>query len=542
MIPNPRQTAADRPRARAWRGQRRVAGRTFRRHAADRAPRRAAARRGRPAGRAFTAACACRPRPPRTSPTASASELQRRGQAAHRARCRRGGAQRQLADPQHRHHHRGDRRATAAPPRPARDHQQPERGRDPVGDNADCEVIVAGGVVRTRDRGIVGEATVDFIRQFKVDIGLIGISGIEADGTLRDFDYREVQRGAGDHRAVAPGLAGRRPQQVQPAGDGRARRASTRSTACSPTRPPPAPFRDPAGRGRRELHHLRRRAVHRHEDASHEPSARPRPGHLQLAQHRVRRRTAASSRWRSANSPQHLSRSRAGSNTTPTRSGPDQLATAREALARAGLEAARHRRHRHHQPARDDRALGPPQRPAGAQRHRLAGPPRRAAVRAAARPGRHERAASQNAPACVIDAYFSATKLRWLLDHVSGAHIAAARGDLAFGTVDSWLIWQLTAARRMSPTSAMPRARCFSTCTTTLGRRAAGRCCTCPSSVLPKVLPSSASCSATPTPDLLGAPMPDRRHRRRPAERTLRPGLLQRRAWRRTPTAPAASC
>ena len=61
-----------------------------------------------------------------------------------------------------------------------------------LSDNPDCEVIVAGGVVRTRDRGIVGEVTVDFIKQFKVDIGLIGISGIEADGTLRDFDYREV--------------------------------------------------------------------------------------------------------------------------------------------------------------------------------------------------------------------------------------------------------------------------------------------------------------------------------------------------------------
>jgi DeoR family transcriptional regulator, glycerol-3-phosphate regulon repressor len=59
--------------------------------------------------------------------------------------------------------------------------------------NPACEVIVVGGVVRPRDRGIVGEAAVDFIRQFKVDIGLIGISGIEADGSLRDFDYREVK-------------------------------------------------------------------------------------------------------------------------------------------------------------------------------------------------------------------------------------------------------------------------------------------------------------------------------------------------------------
>lgn len=62
-----------------------------------------------------------------------------------------------------------------------------------LSDSPDCELIVAGGVVRARDRGIVGEATVDFICQFKVDVGLIGISGIEADGTLRDFDYREVK-------------------------------------------------------------------------------------------------------------------------------------------------------------------------------------------------------------------------------------------------------------------------------------------------------------------------------------------------------------
>ncbi|MGH8785785.1 MAG: DeoR/GlpR family DNA-binding transcription regulator [Cupriavidus necator] len=62
-----------------------------------------------------------------------------------------------------------------------------------LADNPDCEVIVAGGVLRSRDRGIVGEATVEFIRQFKVDIGLIGISGIETDGTLRDYDFREVK-------------------------------------------------------------------------------------------------------------------------------------------------------------------------------------------------------------------------------------------------------------------------------------------------------------------------------------------------------------
>ena len=59
--------------------------------------------------------------------------------------------------------------------------------------NPACEVIVTGGVVRARDLGIIGEPALEFIRQFKVDIGLIGISGIEADGSLRDFDYREVK-------------------------------------------------------------------------------------------------------------------------------------------------------------------------------------------------------------------------------------------------------------------------------------------------------------------------------------------------------------
>jgi len=47
----------------------------------------------------------------------------------------------------------------------------------------------------------------------------------------------------------------------------------------------------------------------------------------------------------------------------------------------------------------------------------------------------------------IIDAYFSGTKLKWILDHVPGARASAARGELAFGTVDSWLVWQLTGGR-----------------------------------------------------------------------------------------------
>ncbi len=44
----------------------------------------------------------------------------------------------------------------------------------------------------------------------------------------------------------------------------------------------------------------------------------------------------------------------------------------------------------------------------------------------------------------VIDAYFSGTKLKWLLDHVDDARVRAARGELAFGTIDSWLVWHLS--------------------------------------------------------------------------------------------------
>jgi len=55
------------------------------------------------------------------------------------------------------------------------------------------EIIVAGGVVRHLDGGVVGEAAVDFIRQFKVDYAVIGTSAIDEDGTLLDFDYREVK-------------------------------------------------------------------------------------------------------------------------------------------------------------------------------------------------------------------------------------------------------------------------------------------------------------------------------------------------------------
>ena len=122
-----------------------------------------------------------------------------------------------------------------------------------------------------------------------------------------------------------------------------------------------------------------------------------------------------------------------------------QLATAREALARAGLEA------------RDIRAIGiTNQRETTVLWNRRTGQPvhhaivwqdRRAEPLCARLREDGAGALIQERTGLVIDAYFSATKLRWLLDHVPGVRAQAERGELAFGTVDSWLIWQLTGGR-----------------------------------------------------------------------------------------------
>ena len=50
----------------------------------------------------------------------------------------------------------------------------------------------------------------------------------------------------------------------------------------------------------------------------------------------------------------------------------------------------------------------------------------------------------QDKTGLVVDAYFSGTKIKWILDHVDGARLLAQQGELAFGTVDSWLLWKLT--------------------------------------------------------------------------------------------------
>lgn len=60
-------------------------------------------------------------------------------------------------------------------------------------DAPSAEVVIAGGVVRHSDGGIMGEATVDFIKLFKVDYAIIGASAIDRDGAILDYDFREVK-------------------------------------------------------------------------------------------------------------------------------------------------------------------------------------------------------------------------------------------------------------------------------------------------------------------------------------------------------------
>ncbi|OJS81229.1 DeoR/GlpR family transcriptional regulator, partial [Escherichia coli] len=57
----------------------------------------------------------------------------------------------------------------------------------------DFRIILAGGELRSRDGGIIGEATLDFISQFRLDFGILGISGVDSDGSLLEVDYHEAR-------------------------------------------------------------------------------------------------------------------------------------------------------------------------------------------------------------------------------------------------------------------------------------------------------------------------------------------------------------
>ena len=106
----------------------------------------------------------------------------------------------------------------------------------------------------------------------------------------------------------------------------------------------------------------------------------------------------------------------------------------------------------------------------------------------------------------LLDPYFSATKIAWILDHVDGARAAAERGELLAGTIDSWLLWRLTggAVHATDATNAS-RTLLFDI------RRQAWSAELCelfhvPGAMLPEVRDSAADYGAT-TPDLFGAPI-----------------------------------
>ena len=127
----------------------------------------------------------------------------------------------------------------------------------------------------------------------------------------------------------------------------------------------------------------------------------------------------------------------------------------------------------------------------------------------------------------LLDPYFSATKLAWLLDHVPGARARAERGELAFGTIDSWLLFKLTAHRRhVTDATNASRTLFFN-----LRDGAAG------TTRLLELLARAARLPAGDRGLLPGARRRDRDrprwrqttadgHRRRPAGGAVRPGLL----------------
>ena len=105
----------------------------------------------------------------------------------------------------------------------------------------------------------------------------------------------------------------------------------------------------------------------------------------------------------------------------------------------------------------------------------------------------------------VVDAYFSGTKLQWILEHVAGAKAKARAGQLAFGTIDSWLVWQFTAGRRhITDASNASRTMLFNLRTGDWDEDLL-KLFNVPRSVLPEVVSSSEVYGET---TLLGAPIP----------------------------------
>ena len=107
----------------------------------------------------------------------------------------------------------------------------------------------------------------------------------------------------------------------------------------------------------------------------------------------------------------------------------------------------------------------------------------------------------------LIDAYFSGTKINWLLNHVKGAKELAQKGVLAFGTIDSWLIWNLTRGKsHITDVSNASRTLAFNIHDMQWDAQLL-ELLKIPASILPKVTPSSGRLAVT-DPQVLGAPIP----------------------------------
>lgn len=107
----------------------------------------------------------------------------------------------------------------------------------------------------------------------------------------------------------------------------------------------------------------------------------------------------------------------------------------------------------------------------------------------------------------VIDAYFSATKIRWILDHVKGARERAKRGELLFGTVETWLIWKLTkGAVHVTDYSNASRTMLFNINTLQWDQEILEKL-DIPQEMLPKPVPSSDVYGMT-DPGFLGGAIP----------------------------------
>ncbi|MGP1407793.1 glycerol kinase GlpK [Selenomonas sp.] len=107
----------------------------------------------------------------------------------------------------------------------------------------------------------------------------------------------------------------------------------------------------------------------------------------------------------------------------------------------------------------------------------------------------------------VIDAYFSGTKVKWILDHVEGARARAGKGELAFGTIDTWLLWKLTGGKEHKTDYSNASRTLMFNIKTLEWDEALLKHLTVPKSLLPEVRPSSEVYGHT-VPSIIGAAVP----------------------------------